>query len=57
MVKAGEGAIFCAQTVQELLKAEEIKVIIDMQAGEDSAKLWTTDLSYEYVEINAHYRT
>ncbi len=57
VVKAGEGAIFCAQTVQELLKAEEIKVIIDMQAGEDSAKLWTTDLSYEYVEINAHYRT
>lgn len=39
------------------LKAKEVAVEIDLHAGGYSKKLWTTDLSYDYVRINSAYRT
>jgi len=37
--------------------AEEIKIQVDLGVGSHSARLFTCDLSYEYVRINAEYTT
>jgi glutamate N-acetyltransferase / amino-acid N-acetyltransferase len=36
---------------------EEITIVIDLARGEQKATVWTSDLSYDYVRINAEYRT
>lgn len=39
------------------MQAEDITITVDLQRGEHSAAVWTTDLSYDYVRINAEYRS
>jgi len=34
-----------------------IRFILDLKEGEYSSMAWGCDLSNEYVNINAHYRT
>ena len=41
----------------EYLKGTEISVSVDLGAGAASSRVWTCDLSAEYVRINAEYRT
>jgi len=41
----------------EALKAQEIKITIDLRSGFASAKVLTCDFTEEYVRINADYRT
>ena len=41
----------------EVLKKSEFTVTIDLALGAGSAYYYTSDLSYEYVRINADYRT
>lgn len=36
---------------------EEIVITINLDRGSDSTTVWTTDLSHDYVRINAEYRT
>lgn len=36
---------------------KDLVISIDLGRGEKSATLWTTDFSYDYVKINAEYRT
>ena len=36
---------------------EEIDIRIELNRGSSSAAVWTSDLSYDYVRINAEYRT
>ena len=36
---------------------EEISIRIDLGMGKSQATIWTSDLSYEYVKINAEYRS
>ena len=40
-----------------VLAQEEFQVMIDLGRGDATATVWTTDLSYEYVRINAEYRS
>jgi glutamate N-acetyltransferase/amino-acid N-acetyltransferase len=40
-----------------VMAAEEISITIDLSRGDASATVWTSDLSHEYVRINAEYRT
>ncbi len=40
-----------------VLKKKEISVRVDLKAGREKATVWTTDLSYDYVKINASYRS
>ena len=35
----------------------EIRIRVDLGRGEAQAKVWTCDLSYDYVKINADYRS
>ena len=39
------------------LSADSVKIEVDLGAGTHSAKMWTCDLSYDYVKINAEYTT
>ena len=40
-----------------VLAQDEFKVTIDLGRGDAEEQIWTTDLSYEYVRINAEYRS
>ena len=39
------------------MKKDEIKLHISLGRGTEEATIWTTDLSYKYIEINSEYRT
>lgn len=41
----------------EVLKSREFMVTMDLKMGEGKATVYTSDLSYDYVKINADYRT
>jgi glutamate N-acetyltransferase/amino-acid N-acetyltransferase len=43
--------------IQKEMKNSEIYLKVNLNVGTHKAKVWTTDLSYEYVKINAEYRT
>ena len=39
------------------MNKNEIEIRINLGLGDSSASIWTTDLSHDYVKINAEYRT
>ena len=39
------------------VQAKEFSIEIDLKLGKEKAVVWTTDLSYDYVRINAEYTT
>jgi glutamate N-acetyltransferase / amino-acid N-acetyltransferase len=43
--------------VKKYLEQENIYIYVDLNQGEESATAWGCDLSYDYVKINASYRT
>ena len=57
VLKAGQPTAYSEEEIQELMKALEIKVAIVLQEGPGTATYWTSDLSLDYVKINADYRT
>jgi glutamate N-acetyltransferase/amino-acid N-acetyltransferase len=64
-VRIGEVAVFeqgaprpfDAGAVRALFERPEIAIAVDLGAGTGSARAWGTDLSAEYVRINADYTT
>ena len=42
---------------QRVMKQSEITVRVDLHRGRAQATVWTCDLSYDYVKINADYRS
>ncbi len=53
----GRGLPFDEAEAKEILKAEEVRITVDLGLGEASATGWTCDLTYDYIKINASYRT
>ena len=53
----GAGISFSEDTASKILSEDEIKVLIDLHSGDGSAIAWGCDLTFEYVKINAEYRT
>lgn len=45
------------QRATEVMKKREYTVRIDLNQGKKQASIWTSDFSYDYVKINAAYRT
>ena len=43
--------------VTEHMKGEEIEIAIDVGVGRGEATVWTCDLTHDYIDINADYRT
>lgn len=58
LVKSGEPAPdYTEERGKAVMVREEITVHIQLNRGESSATVWTTDLSHDYVSINADYRS
>ncbi|MEK7286330.1 MAG: bifunctional glutamate N-acetyltransferase/amino-acid acetyltransferase ArgJ [Nitrospirota bacterium] len=43
--------------VSEYLKKKEVSLSVDLKSGSGRSTVWTSDLSYDYVKINAAYRS
>jgi glutamate N-acetyltransferase / amino-acid N-acetyltransferase len=48
---------FVEEEVKEYLELETVKIHVELNQGEESATAWGCDLTYDYVKINASYRT
>lgn len=57
MAKQGQAIVFDEEKALEILKKREIEITCDLNLGSASARAWTCDLSYEYIKINAEYRS
>ena len=53
----GAGISFSEDNAKTILSEDEIKVLVDLHSGEGEAIAWGCDLTFEYVKINAEYRT
>lgn len=58
MVRNGQGLGQSAERqLTKVFRAREFTILVDLRQGKAGAHMWTTDLSYEYVRINASYRS
>ena len=50
-------ASYTEEMGQRIMAKPEITITVDLQLDNAEQTVWTTDLSYEYIKINAEYRT
>ncbi|MGE5495181.1 MAG: bifunctional glutamate N-acetyltransferase/amino-acid acetyltransferase ArgJ [Burkholderiales bacterium] len=55
--RQGGGLAFDEQAALEVLKKDEVTYTLELNDGDACETMWTCDLSTEYVNINASYRT
>jgi glutamate N-acetyltransferase/amino-acid N-acetyltransferase len=55
--RGGRAASYREEDGARVMKPSEIEVIVDLGRGGARATVWTCDFSYDYVKINAEYRT
>lgn len=55
--QGGRAPSYTEAAGQQAMAAEDIAIGIDLGRGTVSETVWTCDLTYEYVRINAEYRT
>ena len=55
--KDGVAADYSEEEATKILSEPEVTVVVDMKNGEESATAWGCDLTYDYVKINADYRS
>lgn len=55
--KDGTADNYSEEEAAVILSDPEVRVIVDMKAGTESATAWGCDLTYDYVKINADYRS
>lgn len=48
---------FDTNSMSEKLKNHDLKIVINLNAGDECGKAWGCDLTYDYVRINAVYHT
>lgn len=53
----GIAADYSEEDATKILSEPEVAVIVDMHEGDASATAWGCDLTYDYVKINADYRS
>lgn len=57
LVKQSEPLAFSEEEALTYLKNEQIDIVVDLHFGNGNAKAWGCDLTYDYVRINASYRS
>jgi glutamate N-acetyltransferase/amino-acid N-acetyltransferase len=55
--KGGRGVSGDTKKMQQIMSKETLHLRIQLYMGSKSFSLFTSDLTYEYVKINAHYHT
>ena len=53
----GRAASYREEDGARVMKQDEISINIDLARGDAAATVWTCDFSYDYVRINADYRS
>ena len=53
----GVACDYSEEEATKILSDPEVTVLVDMHMGEQTATAWGCDLSYDYVKINADYRS
>lgn len=54
---SGNGLAFSEEDAANVLAADEIQILVNLNQGCVSANAWGCDLTYDYVKINADYRS
>lgn len=57
MYSNGMATDFSEEEATKILSQNEVTVLVDMHMGDASACAWGCDLSFDYVKINADYRS
>lgn len=53
----GTPIVFDEEAARKILSADEVTIVVDMHEGCEEATAWGCDLTYDYVKINADYRS
>lgn len=60
-VQIAEGGLMCGSYTEDagaaVLAQDEFTITVNLGLGDAEETVWTSDLSYDYVRINAEYRT
>lgn len=57
IVKSGVATDYSEEKATDILKQEEVTAVIDLHLGYETATAWGCDLTHEYIDINADYRS
>ncbi|WP_339247777.1 bifunctional ornithine acetyltransferase/N-acetylglutamate synthase [Bacillus sp. FSL R5-0523] len=57
LFKNNEPQPFSESLAKEYLEGDEITIVIKMDEGDGNGRAWGCDLTYDYIKINASYRT
>lgn len=57
LVKNGMDAGYDEDQATALFAQDPVRITIDLRAGDSEITMWTCDYSYDYIRINADYRT
>jgi glutamate N-acetyltransferase/amino-acid N-acetyltransferase len=58
MVRQGVGlGLVAERRIAKVFRRKEFTITVGLGQGRHRSHLWTTDLSYDYVRINASYRS
>jgi len=57
MCRRGRERPFDENVARQKMLAKHVPIVVDLHSGSGRARMWTCDLTQEYVHINASYRT
>ena len=57
VVNGGRAAGYTEEQGKRAMQPAEIEVRVTLGRGDETATVWTCDFSYDYVKINADYRS
>lgn len=57
LVENGMATDYSEELATKILSAQEVKATADLKSGNASATAWGCDLTYDYIKINADYRS
>lgn len=57
VLKQSSPVVFDEEAALAYLQGDTVRIVVDLNHGEGSAIAWGCDLTYDYVRINAAYRT
>ncbi len=57
VVTGGEPQPYDEEQLASYMREDELEIVVALNRGNGQAAVWTSDLSYDYVRINADYRS
>jgi glutamate N-acetyltransferase/amino-acid N-acetyltransferase len=57
VARRGMPVNFSEARAKKILQKDEVKIVVDLHQGKHTAKYYTCDYSFDYIKINASYRS